>query len=145
MPVVARIANDSRDYTVDEIPNGVSGQVYVVLSASGVDFADDHTIAGPAVLEASFSRTPHGTFLSLGCAGLMPFSGVPDWSGAVDASCGMSGGVGALRDPVSGCWRRWRRIGRGLHCVPELFFHAFDHDRRVHSHCGESQMRLVRK
>ncbi|KAL9065517.1 MAG: hypothetical protein Q9161_008169 [Pseudevernia consocians] len=100
MPVVARITNDSSDYTVDEIPNGVSGQVYVVLSASGVDFADDHTIAGPAVLEASFHDALHGTFLS-GCAGLMTVSGVPDWSGAVDASCGMPGGVCALRDPVS--------------------------------------------
>ena len=122
MPVVARIANDSRDYTVDEIPNGVAGQVYVVLSTSGVDFADDHTIAGPAVLEASFSRTLHGTF-SLGVR----------WTDAVFRCtrlgwCRRRLGRDARRRLRLARSCEWcvteggRRIGEVCIGVPELFF-----------------------
>ncbi|KAF6234144.1 hypothetical protein HO173_007564 [Letharia columbiana] len=53
LPVPVRIANNDSDYVVDEIPVGVSGQVYVVLSDSCVDPSDENIVAGPAILEAS--------------------------------------------------------------------------------------------
>lgn len=53
LPVLVRIANNDSDYVVDEIPVGVSGQVYVVLSDSCVDPSDVNIVAGPAILEAS--------------------------------------------------------------------------------------------
>ena len=57
LPVPALITNNYSDYTVDEIPIGVSGQTYIVLSNSCVDFADENIIAGPAVLEVSSIST----------------------------------------------------------------------------------------
>lgn len=53
LPVRAQIANNYSDYMVDEIPTGVMGQAYVVLSNSCQDPSDENIIAGPAILEAS--------------------------------------------------------------------------------------------
>lgn len=57
LPVLAQITNNYSDYMVDEIPIGVSGQAYVVLSNSCIDPSDENIIAGPAVLEASCLRS----------------------------------------------------------------------------------------
>lgn len=51
LPVKARITRGYKDYKIDAIPDGVSGQVYVVLSKSETDFSDENIIAGPAILE----------------------------------------------------------------------------------------------
>lgn len=63
LPVLAQITNNYSDYMVDEIPIGVSGQAYVVLSNSCIDPSDENIIAGPAVLEVYPTEvvpsTPH--------------------------------------------------------------------------------------
>ena len=50
-PVQARITSTNKDYKIDQIPAGVQGQSYVVLSLSNTDFSDESIIAGPAILE----------------------------------------------------------------------------------------------
>ena len=63
LPVKVRITRGDKDYKIDAIPDGVSGQVYVVLSKSKTDFSDEHIIAGPAILEVyakgKTPKTPH--------------------------------------------------------------------------------------
>ena len=51
LPVEVRITQGNKDYKIDQIPAGVAGQAYVVLSKSNTDFSDEHIIAGPAILE----------------------------------------------------------------------------------------------
>lgn len=51
LPVKARITAGNKDYKIDAIPEGVAGQVYVVLSKSDTKFNDENIIAGPAILE----------------------------------------------------------------------------------------------
>lgn len=51
LPVKVRITRGNKDYKIDAIPDGVSGQAYVVLSKSETDFSDENIIAGPAILE----------------------------------------------------------------------------------------------
>lgn len=51
LPVQVRITAGNKDYKIDKIPAGVSGQVYVVLSKSNTVFSDENIIAGPAILE----------------------------------------------------------------------------------------------
>ena len=63
LPVKVRITRGDKDYKIDAIPEGVSGQTYVVLSKSSTDFSDEHIIAGPAILEVypkgMTPKTPH--------------------------------------------------------------------------------------
>lgn len=49
IPVKVKITG--KDYKVEKIPDGVSGQVYVLLSLSATKFTDEEFIAGPAILE----------------------------------------------------------------------------------------------
>ena len=50
-PVKARITSTNKDYKVDQIPAGVQGQSYVVLSLSDTNFSDENIIAGPSIIE----------------------------------------------------------------------------------------------
>lgn len=50
-PVKVRITRGNTDYKIDEIPAGIAGQVYVVLSLSETSTSDENIIAGPAILE----------------------------------------------------------------------------------------------
>ncbi|MCJ1244599.1 hypothetical protein MMC30_001797 [Trapelia coarctata] len=50
-PVKTRITRGNKDYKIDEIPAGIAGQVYVVLSKSETSTSDEFIIAGPAILE----------------------------------------------------------------------------------------------
>ena len=52
LPVQVRSTAGSSDYKLDQIPTGVLGQAYVVLSKSNKEFSDKNVIAGPAILEA---------------------------------------------------------------------------------------------
>lgn len=61
LPVQVRITAGSKDYKIDTIPAGVSGQTYVLLSKSSTDFSDENIIAGPAILEVyPKGKTPGG-------------------------------------------------------------------------------------
>ncbi|KAL9116837.1 MAG: hypothetical protein Q9187_006632 [Circinaria calcarea] len=51
LPVQVRITAGSKDYKIDTIPAGVSGQTYVLLSKNSTNFSDENIIAGPAILE----------------------------------------------------------------------------------------------
>jgi len=42
-------------YRVSQLPDGVIGQVYLVLSRSNTNFADQNILAGPAILEVRAS------------------------------------------------------------------------------------------
>ena len=63
LPVKVRITRGNKDYKIDAIPDGVSGQAYVVLSKSMTDFTDENIIAGPAIIEVyakgKTPTTPH--------------------------------------------------------------------------------------
>ena len=65
LPIEARGTAGSPDYKVDEIPGGIVGQVYVMLSTSDDDFSDPNILAGPAILEVypkgQIPSTPHAT------------------------------------------------------------------------------------
>ena len=50
-PVQARITSTNKDYKIDQIPAGIQGQSYVVLSLNNTNFSDENIIAGPALLE----------------------------------------------------------------------------------------------
>jgi hypothetical protein len=50
-PVQVRIPKGGKDYKIDQIPAGVQGQTYIVLSRSSTDFSDESIIAGPAIVE----------------------------------------------------------------------------------------------
>ena len=51
LAVQVRITAGSKDYKIDQIPMGVVGQVYVVLSKSATKVNDENVISGPAIIE----------------------------------------------------------------------------------------------
>lgn len=44
-------------YRVSQLPDGAIGQVYLVLSRSNTNFADQNILAGPAILEVHLSKS----------------------------------------------------------------------------------------
>ncbi len=57
LPVQVRLPHEAEHYVVDTIPEGISGQVYVLLSRSEEDFSDANVIAGPAIIEVEAEMT----------------------------------------------------------------------------------------
>ena len=51
IPVRVSAMPNSTDYVVRHIPDGVLGQVYVLLARSGAGLGDGDVVAGPAVVE----------------------------------------------------------------------------------------------
>lgn len=51
-PVFASVKHSDQSYTL-EVPAGVAGQSYVVLTSSQANVTDDTVLAGPAIVEVS--------------------------------------------------------------------------------------------